>query len=548
MPLRYARLLRLSGKKQVERASRKKGEPDIPTQREEIERFVAVKEEWVFAKEYLEPGVSAYSKSRYERDKLEEALRDAEAGLFDVLVVWKGDRLSRRIQDFPGIVADFEELGVQVWSVVDAPGGKKWSSKTALDLLLLSVEGFKNQSESENTSIRSKTNRRAKAADGKWMGGRTPYGYQLLAEKDEAGEPLIFGGRPSLYLSPHETNAVIVREIFNRYAAGQGINRIAEWLNQSGIPSPGGKLWGPRPVTIVLDNPIYSGALVYGRHMDQSKEGAVKITAQGRHEPIITVSLWERVVDLRLAKSTLSMRQRSDRFGYSLSGVLYCGECGSAMFGRKLYMKKNGKVKRVPIYICNNYQTRGLCQSVYIRSHIAEEKFIAALEGLTNPAGLGLVMEEHMAKQQQAKADAAQLRRSVETEIRLCDSAIAEARRGWLEEKEISAAEFTVIRDEYLIKKSGLQEQLAESPAAPQAGPDMAALTVMAADIRANWPDMEVAERKVYAIQMCVALQRRPLVYKDKRLELLDIGTARATASYYWLPDGQKQRRWNPAE
>jgi DNA invertase Pin-like site-specific DNA recombinase len=180
--VRVASLLRLSSKKQVARQGG--DDQDIPGQRESIARFLETKSDWKLVKEYVEAAVSAYKKGRSERDKLMDAIRDAEDGKYDVLVVWKGDRLSRRIEDFPGIVKDLtEEIGVEVWSVADELGGKRWSARNALEMLMLSIEGFKNQSESENISVRTREKKRQMREAGQWTGGHVPFGYQLIVRR-----------------------------------------------------------------------------------------------------------------------------------------------------------------------------------------------------------------------------------------------------------------------------------------------------------------------------------------------------------------------------
>ena len=55
-----------------------------------------------------------------ERPALTRLLRDVEAGLIDVVVVYKVDRLSRSLADFARIIDTFEKHGVSFVSVTQA--------------------------------------------------------------------------------------------------------------------------------------------------------------------------------------------------------------------------------------------------------------------------------------------------------------------------------------------------------------------------------------------------------------------------------------------
>lgn len=163
-------------------------ELDIPGQRNEIATYLLSKPEWELSGEYAEKGVSAFRKGAKNRDVLQEALRAAEEGEFDVLVVWKMDRLSRRMEELPAVVRQLDDAGVEVWSVVDAPGGKHWTVRSAIEMLMLAIQGFRAQSESEDISLRTSTYKRQYAAEGHWNGGKVPYGYKFEIATGDQGD------------------------------------------------------------------------------------------------------------------------------------------------------------------------------------------------------------------------------------------------------------------------------------------------------------------------------------------------------------------------
>ena len=190
--IRVAALYRLSTLRQ----SRRKGddEVDIPGQRKAVADFLRERSDWRLVAEYEEKGVSAYKVAMADRDALQDAIREAAAGRWDVLVVFKADRLSRRSLEYPMVLDQLQRLGVEVWSVADAPGGKKLALDSQMDKLIRIIEGWQAESESTNTSIRVASRMKQLAAEGKWCGGTVPFGYTLVPAKDAEGNVVIKGG------------------------------------------------------------------------------------------------------------------------------------------------------------------------------------------------------------------------------------------------------------------------------------------------------------------------------------------------------------------
>ena len=71
MSKRVRTLLRVSSRQQLH-------DDDIPIQRAEAEQFIAKHADWVFDKEYLEKGVSAYHNGVEDREVLQEIMQDAK--------------------------------------------------------------------------------------------------------------------------------------------------------------------------------------------------------------------------------------------------------------------------------------------------------------------------------------------------------------------------------------------------------------------------------------------------------------------------------------
>jgi DNA invertase Pin-like site-specific DNA recombinase len=183
--IRCAALFRVSTVKQAQR--RNDADESLPVQREAIRRFLAeYHADWPLVCEYAEEGVSAYHNSSAARDVLQDMLRAASRHEFEVLLVFKADRLSRQSFEYPVILSQLGHCGIQVISVADTPGGRSLDTEGQMDKLLRFIEGWQAETESYNTSVRVSEAMRQMAEKGKWTGGTPSYGFRLTASREGA--------------------------------------------------------------------------------------------------------------------------------------------------------------------------------------------------------------------------------------------------------------------------------------------------------------------------------------------------------------------------
>jgi hypothetical protein len=143
-------LYRVSTKGQV--TKKQNEEEDIPMQRIACQRF-AEQNHWRIGRECLEKGVSGYKVSADDRDEIQKLLQAAKNHEFDILLVYKFDRIGRIEDETPFLVQTFVKLGVEVWSAIE--GQRKFENH--VDTLTNFIYYWQAQGESENTSIRIKT-------------------------------------------------------------------------------------------------------------------------------------------------------------------------------------------------------------------------------------------------------------------------------------------------------------------------------------------------------------------------------------------------------
>ncbi|MDA8192951.1 MAG: recombinase family protein [Thermaerobacter sp.] len=367
---RIAALLRVSTQRQAKK--HRDDEETLPMQREAIRRFVASRPDWNLVHEFAEEGVSAWSNSSEDRRVLQEVLAEAKRGLFDVLVIFKYDRLSRVSLEYPTLLSFLYRLGVAVWSVADDGTGRELTIETQMDKLLRFVEGWQAEMESVNTSVRVSAKMRQMAQKGIWTGGRPPYGFRLMDGGRQKN-----GGQSSLEIDASE--AAVVREIFRMYLGEErGTTTIARKLNELGYRLRNGKEWRDTTVRDIIKNPTVAGRPAYGRHYRD------KATGNWRHRPpdspeiIIapdTIAEWEiipwdtwRQAQARMARwnphrhdgvEDRTRRSRAESGALLLTGILRCGYCGgplTAGWAMPVKTLKDGtKVRyRYPRYIDRN--------------------------------------------------------------------------------------------------------------------------------------------------------------------------------------------------
>jgi site-specific DNA recombinase len=179
---------------------------------------------------------------------------------FTVLIMSEVSRLGREQIETAWALKQLSTAGVTVFSYLD---DRELRMDSATDKFLLSAVNFAAEIERENARVRVTDAMVRKARGGFVTGGRC-FGYRNV-------EVLAADGRRShVERRIDGEEAAIVREIFSRCAAGQGIKQIAKALNARGVstsqPRRGSCLtgWAPSAIRSVLYRRTYLGEVRYG--------------------------------------------------------------------------------------------------------------------------------------------------------------------------------------------------------------------------------------------------------------------------------------------
>ena len=171
---------------------------------------------------------------------------------------------------------------------------------------------------------------------------------------------------------PHDIEGPVVLQIYERFDAGEGFFQLAKWLNVQGYTTHRGSAFENRTVEYILRNPVYAGYTRWNtkRRTRRNYSDPDTLVVKGKHEPIVTQELWDRV-QIRIAE--LKARHRyHGRPNYDrkhwLCGIVRCASCGTTLiFTKPHYLK------------CNNF-VRGRCKtSQHVSIPAMEEAFLNRL-------------------------------------------------------------------------------------------------------------------------------------------------------------------------
>jgi site-specific DNA recombinase len=168
-------------------------------------------EGWIALPDHYDDG--GISGGTLERPALKRLLLDIGAGLIDVVVVYKIDRLSRSLTDFAKLVEVFERHNVTFVSVT-----QQFNTTTSMGRLTLNILLSFAQFEREVIGERIRDKFAASRKKGMWMGGWPPLGYEVQDRR----------------LVVVEREAAIVRRIFDRFAKTGSALTVARELNVAG--------------------------------------------------------------------------------------------------------------------------------------------------------------------------------------------------------------------------------------------------------------------------------------------------------------------------
>lgn len=298
-----------------------------------------------------------------ERPRIQEMIRDVDAGTVDAVLVMDLDRLGRGDMLDQGLLdRAFRYSGTQILTPTEVydPESETWE-------LVFGIKSLVAREELKAITRRMQRGRKASAGEGKSISKKPPYGYK----RDE-----------NLRLEPDEETAWVVQKMFQMMRDGHGRQAIAQELDRLGIkpPNDNRQTWSPSSITAIIKNEVYLGRIIWGVKKHVKRNGKYQRKTMPRsawtivenaHEPIVSEELFEaanRAHSGRFRPSTVQAKKLSN----PLAGVLKCEVCGYTMLYQPRKDRPNHMIR------CNQPGCKGVQKGAMI--NLVEERIIALLE------------------------------------------------------------------------------------------------------------------------------------------------------------------------
>ncbi|GAB6066057.1 recombinase family protein [Aquifex pyrophilus] len=250
-----------------------------------------------------------------KREGLLKLLGDAKKKLFDTLLVEHTSRLSRDGLELRRLIKEFQKLGITVIFV-----SQNLRTDRQEDIALIKLLNVVDEQYIEGIRIATRRGLEGALLRGKWVSS-APYGYKMVNST----------------LQINEEEAKVVREVFERYANGEGLRLICYSLNERGIKPRRARTWSTSTLSGILRNPIYKGQIVWGRRKRIEDEKIVVIqnpkepvVLPAPHLAIVPEEIWERA-NKRLEENKYKGRHKKVKHTHPLAGIVICGHCGKPL-------------------------------------------------------------------------------------------------------------------------------------------------------------------------------------------------------------------------
>ena len=333
----------------------------IEEQKAKLESYCDIKD-WHIYKIYTDGG---FSGSTTERPALEQLIKDAQSKLFDTVLVYKLDRLSRSQKDTLYLIEDiFLKNNIEFVSLLE-----NFDTSTPFGRAVIGLLSVFAQLEREQIKERMQLGKLGRAKAGKsMMWAKTSYGYNYDKETGS--------------MTVNEYEALAVKEIFTSYLAGMSITKLRDKINGEYPKQPA---WSYRTIRGILANPVYCGLNQYKGQ-----------TFQGTHKAIISLDDFEQT-QRELAKRQQTAKELSNprpfQAKYMLSGLAQCGYCHAPLKVILGAVRKDGtRFKRYECYQRHPRKTRGVtvyndnkkCESGYYDMELLEHYVLTRIAQLQN--------------------------------------------------------------------------------------------------------------------------------------------------------------------
>jgi site-specific DNA recombinase len=331
---------------------------------------------------YVDEAISGASTDRAGLQRLLAAVAGPSIP-FDCILIDDSSRLTRRLADALNLFERLTFAGIRIVAVSQGVDSDNPQAE-----LLMSAHGMIDAVYWRELAQKTHHGMQGCALGGLATGGRC-FGYRSVKDADQ-----------SVRLRVEENEAVIVRRLFEMYASGLSLKRIAWQLNTEAVQSPQprkgriSRSWCVSSIRHILRNPRYRGQVVWntkrkirapgtGRRIYRRRPESEWVITDAPHLRIISDELFARVtrrfaVTQKLwGQGNTGLSRGQQKQVYLFSGLLHCAECGGSI----TLVGGRAKTSRSE-YGCSLHAQRGnsVCANdLLIRRDHLEERLISGL-------------------------------------------------------------------------------------------------------------------------------------------------------------------------
>lgn len=313
----------------------------ISAQKQRLQNYLK-SQGWNLYNVYVDEG---YSAKNLDRPSMKKMISDIEKHKFDVVLVYRLDRLVRSVIDLHQLLQLFDKHEVMFKSATEM-----FDTTSAMGRFFITLVGAMAEWERENLAERVHMGMKRMAEEGKRPGAVAPFGYDYVDGK----------------LIINKQEAKWVKWMFEQYKI-KGKRAIASELNKNGILTKLGNHWNDGVVNYLINNPIYCGYIRWNHR--KTKRNNSEIMVKGEHDPIIPKELYDEIQATLISRSGKGYK---GHVSYPFTGVLKCARCGKPMIGAK----RKRKHDYMRFYKCTGRFNYNTCNMPIVNEEVIEEEFL----------------------------------------------------------------------------------------------------------------------------------------------------------------------------
>ena len=379
----------------------------IEYQIEECTKYIELKE-YTPVKTYIDAAQTG--KKTAGRESFHEMIADADRGLFDKIIVFSFSRSFRNTRDALNYNHDlYEKHGIRIESVIEQidlsnPHGKF----SATNLFAM------HELQSDIIAAHVKSGMYIAAKQGYYLGGFCPFGYELFS----TGE--LSRGKDRKKFKINEKEANIIKRFFDMYADGVTLTQLNQYCIDNDIRGRRGDILSINTLASILRNAFYIGTREY------SIKGYEKVYIENCVPAIIDAATWHKV-QARHETNKLVKPRQTKRL-YSLTGKIFCANCGGHFFGT--HRNRKHEAKEYYYYECSKKKLNRTCKNKNVRKDKLEKFCIDEIKKhILNPAAIDAISIDICSRVQAAPDNAADKIKKLNARKEKINGIIKEIRR-----------------------------------------------------------------------------------------------------------------------